>query len=53
MAREGEGVKDVLALMDNYDIIKDEFDNIMDITKWPNSSDPLSQLSTKVCVLTE
>lgn len=45
--QESEGVKDVIQLMDDYDIIKDDFDNIIEITKWPNSSDPLSKLSTK------
>jgi hypothetical protein len=46
--KEAEGVPDVIKLLDDYDIVKDDFDNIMDITKWPNSKDPLSQLSTKV-----
>ncbi|XP_053382559.1 replication factor C subunit 1-like [Mercenaria mercenaria] len=45
--KEAEGVPDVIKLMDEYDIVKDDFDNIMDITKWPNSIDPLSKLSTK------
>ena len=44
----GEGVKDVISLMDTYDIIKDDFDNIMEITKFPNSRDPLSKLDSKV-----
>ncbi len=43
-----DGVRDVIDFMDNYDIIKEDFDNILDITKWPNSSDPLSKLDTKV-----
>ena len=49
--KEADGVKEVISLMDKYDIIKDDFDNIMDITKWPNSKDPMSRLDTKVCVL--
>ena len=44
----GEGVKDVISIMDTYDIIKDDFDNIMEITKFPNSRDPLSKLESKV-----
>ena len=47
--KEAEGVKDVISLMDTYDIIKDDFDNIMDISKWPNSKDLMSKLDTKVC----
>ena len=46
--KEADGVKDVISLMDRYDIIKEDFDNIMDITKWPNSKDPMSKLDTKV-----
>ena len=49
--KEADGVKEVISLMDKYDIIKDDFDNIMDITKWPNSKDPMSRLDTKVCCL--
>ncbi|XP_052764097.1 replication factor C subunit 1-like isoform X2 [Mya arenaria] len=47
VSREAEGVPDVIHMMDEYDIIKDDFDNILDVTKWPNSSDPLSKLSSK------
>ena len=46
--REAEGVRDVIQMMEEYDIVKDDFDNIMDITRWPNSTDPLSKLSTQV-----
>ncbi|XP_070209411.1 replication factor C subunit 1-like isoform X2 [Littorina saxatilis] len=42
-----EGVPKVIELMDNYDIIKDDYDNILEITKWPNSKDPLAHLDSK------
>lgn len=45
--KETDGVREVIDMMDEYDIIKEDFDNIMEITKWPNSKDPMSQLSTK------
>lgn len=48
VTKEADGVKDVIRVMDDYDIIKEDFDNIMEISKWPNSSDPLSKLSSKV-----
>ena len=48
--REGEGVPEVIQMMDEYDIIKDDFDNIMEVTKWPNSKDPMASLSSKVTV---
>jgi hypothetical protein len=41
-------VLDVIKLMDQYDIIKEDFDNIMEVSKWPNSKDPMSKLESKV-----
>lgn len=50
MVKENDGIPDVIDLMDKYDIIKEDFDNILEVTKWPNSDDPMSQLSSKVSV---
>ncbi|XP_069105828.1 replication factor C subunit 1-like [Argopecten irradians] len=47
VTRESEGVPEVINLMENYDIIKEDFDNILEVSKWPNSDDPLKHLSTK------
>ncbi|XP_062580287.1 replication factor C subunit 1-like [Saccostrea cucullata] len=47
VTKENDGIPDVIDLMDKYDIIKDDFDNILEITKWPNSADPMSLLSSK------
>lgn len=46
--REAEGVPEVIQLMDEYDIIKEDYDNILEVTKWPNSKDPMAALSSKV-----
>ncbi|KAL5014468.1 hypothetical protein ScPMuIL_008738 [Solemya velum] len=43
--RDTQGVPDVIRLMDEYDIIKEDFDNILEVTKWPNSKDPMSSLT--------
>lgn len=48
VVKENEGIPEVIDLMDKYDIIKEDFDNILEVTKWPNSDDPMSQLSSKV-----
>lgn len=48
--KENEGIPEVIDLMDKYDIIKEDFDNILEITKWQNSDDPMSKLSSKVSV---
>ncbi|XP_025091531.1 replication factor C subunit 1-like [Pomacea canaliculata] len=42
-----EGVPQVIGLMDEYDIIKDDYDNILELTKWPNSKDPLANIDSK------
>ncbi|KAL8584248.1 hypothetical protein ACOMHN_034933 [Nucella lapillus] len=48
LGRQGsEGVGQVIQLMDDYDIVKDDFDNVLDITRWPNSTDPLAKLDPK------
>lgn len=48
LARLGtDGVQAVISLMDDYDIIKDDYDNILELTKWPNSKDPLAHLDSK------
>ena len=46
--KDADGVPDVIKLMDQYDIIKEDFDNIMEVSKWPNSKDPMSNLESKV-----
>jgi replication factor C subunit 1 len=51
VVKENDGIPEVIDLMDKYDIIKDDFDNILEITKWQNSEDPMSLLSSKVCVV--
>lgn len=47
VVKENDGIPEVIDLMDKYDIIKEDFDNILEVTKWPNSDDPMSQLSSK------
>ncbi|CAC5383730.1 RFC1 [Mytilus coruscus] len=44
---DADGVPDVIKLMDDYDIIKEDFDNIIEVSKWPNSIDPMSKLAPK------
>jgi len=36
--------------MDDYDIIKEDVDNMMEISTWGGQSDPYSKLDSKVCV---
>ena len=43
-----EGVPKVISFMDDYDIVKDDFDNILEISQWPNRKDPMSMVESKV-----
>lgn len=47
VVKENDGIPDVIDLMDKYDIIKEDFDNILEVSKWPNSDNPMSLLSSK------
>ncbi|XP_027982404.1 replication factor C subunit 1 isoform X2 [Eumetopias jubatus] len=43
-----EGVQDVIALMDTYYLMKEDFENIMEISSWGGKSSPFSKLDPKV-----
>ncbi|KAK3758134.1 hypothetical protein RRG08_053777, partial [Elysia crispata] len=47
VSQGSEGVPQVIKAMDDYDIVKEDFDNIMEVTKWPKSFDPMAQLDSK------
>ncbi|XP_023558535.1 replication factor C subunit 1 [Octodon degus] len=49
LASQGvEGVQDVVALMDTYYLMKDDFENIMEISSWGGKPSPFSRLDPKV-----
>ncbi|XP_062964123.1 replication factor C subunit 1 isoform X1 [Cynocephalus volans] len=43
-----EGIQDVVALMDTYYLMKEDFDNIMEISSWGGKPSPFSKLDPKV-----
>uniref|UniRef100_A0A8C1PJY3 Replication factor C subunit 1 n=1 Tax=Cyprinus carpio TaxID=7962 RepID=A0A8C1PJY3_CYPCA len=43
-----EGASQSVKLMDDYDIIKEDVDNIMEISMWGGQPDPYSKLDSKV-----
>ena len=43
-----DGVPDVIKIMDAYSIIKEDFDNILEVSKWPSSKDPMATVASKV-----
>ncbi|XP_035230443.1 replication factor C subunit 1-like [Stegodyphus dumicola] len=45
---ELEGVNEVLKIMENYYLLREDFDSIIDLSLWPNQTDPRTKISTKV-----
>lgn len=43
-----EGVQDAVALMDTYYLMKEDFENIMEISSWGGRPSPFSKLDPKV-----
>lgn len=41
------GVDQVINFLDHYDLTKEDMDNIIELTQWPNVSDPLKQVDSK------
>lgn len=48
-----EGVQDVVALMDAYYLMKEDFENIMEISSWGGKPSPFSKLDPKVNCVTQ
>ncbi|MEE6462241.1 hypothetical protein FKM82_001531 [Ascaphus truei] len=48
LAHGADGVQDVVAFMDTYYLMKEDFDNIMDISSWGGNPSPFSKLDPKV-----
>ncbi|XP_004681405.1 PREDICTED: replication factor C subunit 1 isoform X1 [Condylura cristata] len=49
LASQGvEGVQDVVALMDTYCLMKEDFENIMEMSSWGGKPSPFSKLDPKV-----
>ncbi|KAM9330406.1 replication factor C subunit 1 [Gastrophryne carolinensis] len=46
--RGTDGVQEVIDLMDNYYLMKEDFDNIMEISSWGGKPSPFSKLDPKV-----
>ena len=43
-----EGVSQVIGLMEKYDLTKDDYDSILELTQWPGLQDPRTQIESKV-----
>ena len=46
--REAEGVGDVIKVLDDYDLLKEDMDNILELDTWPGKADPMAGIASKV-----
>ena len=46
--RAQEGVREVVDLLGQYDLQKDDFDTMMEVTQWSGRPDPMSKVESKV-----
>jgi len=45
-----EGVPRVVSLLDDYDLMREDFESIIEVTQWPHMKDPMKDLiESKVC----
>ena len=51
LIREGqEGVSRVVTLLDDYDLMREDFETTIEVTQWPHMKDPMKDLiESKVC----
>jgi hypothetical protein len=43
-----DGVPATLGVMQNYYLLRDDIDSLMELSSWPNQKDPMSQVDSKV-----
>lgn len=45
---QNEGVGEVIGLMERYDLTKEDYDSVLELTQWPGHKDPRTQIESKV-----
>lgn len=43
-----DGVSKVVSLLDTYDLLREDFDSVIELTSWSGMKDPMSQVDSKV-----
>ena len=43
-----EGVQPVIDTLVSYDLMKEDYDSLMEVGQWPETPDPLKQIDSKV-----
>ncbi len=46
--RGSDGIEDVLNIMNEYNLTRDDFDTILELSTWPGSKDPMAMIDSKV-----
>ena len=46
--KEAEGVAEVIKVLDDYDLLKDDMDAILELNSWPGRHDPMAAVASKV-----
>ncbi|GFY77643.1 replication factor C subunit 1 [Trichonephila inaurata madagascariensis] len=46
--KEQEGIPEALKTMEEYFLLREDFDSIIDLSLWPNQTDPRTKIITKV-----
>jgi len=45
--REAEGVPEVIKILNDYDLMKEDMDNILELNTWPGKGDPMAGVASK------
>jgi len=50
LVREGgSGVDETVSLLHAYDLLREDFDSILEVSSWSSTQDIMSQVDSKVC----
>ena len=48
IGRGTEGIKKVISIMNDYNLTRDDFDTILELSTWPDQKDPSTLIDSKV-----
>ena len=51
--KETDGVPDVIKVLSEYDLMKDDMDAILELNAWPGKGDPMAGVASKVSTFTQ
>ena len=48
VTRGADGARQVIDLLDEYDLLREDFDNILEASTWPGQRNPMDSVESKV-----